>query len=130
MLYPTRDRTGFVELRRAERYLCPIPERSFLVPHPRYADRPPSNTLPEQFEGTLVNLSVHGCQLSLACVCEPKQHVAISLQIPGLQTPIEIPHAVIVWVQPARTGFQFLDLTLVLETQLIIATTILAEQQP
>jgi len=130
MLYPVRDRTGFVELRRAQRYLCPIPQRSSLVPHPRYADRPPTSTLPEQFEGTLVNLSAHGCQLSLACACEPKQHVAITLQIPGLQMPIKIPHAMIVWVQPTRTGFQFLDLPLALETQLIIATTMLATEQP
>lgn len=77
--------------------------------HPRFAVDFGSTFSGEQVagQGAIANLSVGGCSIESKVTLTTKSHLALHIQVPGLQWPLQIDRAVVRWARGNTFGVEF-----------------------
>ena len=77
--------------------------------HPRFAVDFGSTFLGEQFagQGTISNLSVGGCSIDSKVTLTAKSILALQIQLPDSQWPLQIDRAVVRWIRGCTFGVEF-----------------------
>lgn len=77
--------------------------------HPRFAVDFGSTFSGEQFagQGAIANLSVGGCSIESKVTLTAKSSLALHIQVPGSQGPLQIDRAVVRWARGNTFGVEF-----------------------
>jgi hypothetical protein len=77
--------------------------------HPRFPVDFGSTFSGEQFtgHGTIANLSVDGCSIESKVILTAKSNLAICIQLPNSQSPVQIDRAVVRWARENTFGVEF-----------------------
>ncbi len=101
---PSRGR--LIELREHPRIQIP-PTLSFSCSR---VEVPASFTRDIEGEGTVVNLSMKGCQVLSAITVEPGDHLSLNLQVPRQRSPLIVELTTVRWVHGQSFGLEFISL--------------------